>query len=49
MTKFTVTHDIYVSTFDSYDWAKLLSDNLTRDGIPNFITAILPDGTDIKL
>lgn len=49
MTKYTVTHDIHITTFDSYELAKLLSDNLTRDGIPNFVTAILPDGTDIKL
>lgn len=49
MTKFTVQHGIHISTFDSYEFAKLLADNLRKAGEVTIVTAILPDGTDIRL
>ena len=49
MAKFTVHHGIHISTFDSYEFAKLLADNLHKAGEAATVTAILPDGTDIRL
>ena len=49
MTQYTVHHGIHISTFDSYEFAKLLADNLRKVGEVPIVTAILPDGTDIRL